>query len=63
MKIMKTVYKQEVNKIIKCKKSGAGTNDLYKPKLVGLTFSGDFMEFSSSEANSFISVDILDAPS
>jgi hypothetical protein len=28
------VYSQELNKIIKSKKSGAETNDLYKPKLV-----------------------------
>jgi hypothetical protein len=31
IKIMKTLYSQEVNKSIKSKKSGAGTNDLYKP--------------------------------
>jgi hypothetical protein len=33
-KIIKTVYSQELNKIMKSKKSGTGTNDLYKPKLV-----------------------------
>jgi hypothetical protein len=27
------VYSQELNKIMKPKKSGAGTNDFYKPKL------------------------------
>jgi hypothetical protein len=32
--MMKTVYSQELNKIMESKKSGAGTNDLYKPKLV-----------------------------
>jgi hypothetical protein len=34
IKIIKTVYSQELNKIIKSKKSGAGTKDLYKPKPV-----------------------------
>jgi hypothetical protein len=34
IKIIKTVYSQELNKIMKSKKSGAGTNDFYKPKLV-----------------------------
>jgi hypothetical protein len=33
-KIIKTVYSQELNKIMKSKKSGAVINDLYKPKLV-----------------------------
>jgi hypothetical protein len=32
MKMMKTAYSQEVNKIMMSKKSGAGTNDLYKPQ-------------------------------
>jgi hypothetical protein len=34
IKMMKTVYSQKLNKIIKSKKSGAETNNLYKPKLV-----------------------------
>jgi hypothetical protein len=34
IKIIKTVYSQELNKIMKSKKSGAGTNDFYKPQLV-----------------------------
>jgi hypothetical protein len=34
IKIIKTVHSQELNKIMKSKKTGAGTNDLYKPKLV-----------------------------
>jgi hypothetical protein len=34
IKIIKTVYSQELNKIMKSKKSGAGTIDLYKPELV-----------------------------
>jgi ribosome recycling factor len=32
-KKIKTVYSKELNKIMKSKKSGAGANDLYKPKL------------------------------
>jgi hypothetical protein len=32
--MIKTVYSQELNKVLKSKKSGAGTNGLYKPKLV-----------------------------
>jgi hypothetical protein len=36
IKTNKTVYSQELNKIKKSKKSGAGTNDVYKPKLVWL---------------------------
>jgi hypothetical protein len=34
IKIIKTVCRQELNKVMKSKKSGVGTNDLYKPKLV-----------------------------
>jgi hypothetical protein len=34
IKIIKTVYSQELKKIMKSKQSGAGTNDLYKPKMV-----------------------------
>jgi hypothetical protein len=34
IEIIKTVYSQELNKIMKSKQIGAGTNDLYKPKLV-----------------------------
>jgi hypothetical protein len=34
IKTIKRVYSQELNKIMKSKKSGAGTNDLYKLKLV-----------------------------
>jgi hypothetical protein len=34
IKMIKTVYSQELNKIMKSKKSGAGTNDFYKPKSV-----------------------------
>jgi hypothetical protein len=38
IKIIKTVYSQELNKTMKSKKSGAGTNDLHKPKLVASDF-------------------------
>jgi hypothetical protein len=34
IKMMKTVYSQELNKIVKSKKSGVGTNDVYRPQLV-----------------------------
>jgi hypothetical protein len=33
-KTIKTVYSQKLNKIMKSKESAAGTNYLYKPKLV-----------------------------
>jgi hypothetical protein len=33
IKMIKTVYSQELNKIMKSKKSGGEANDLYKPKL------------------------------
>jgi hypothetical protein len=36
IKMIKTVYSQEINIYMKSKKSGAGTNNLYKPKLVWL---------------------------
>jgi hypothetical protein len=42
IKIIKTVYSQEVNKIVTSKKRGAGTNDLYEPKLAW--FDIDFYE-------------------
>jgi hypothetical protein len=32
IKMMKTVYSQKVNKVMKSRKSGALTNDLYKPQ-------------------------------
>jgi hypothetical protein len=34
IKMIKTVYSQKLNKIMKSKKSCAGTDDLYKTKLV-----------------------------
>jgi hypothetical protein len=34
IKTIKTAYSQELNKIVKSKRSGAGINDLYKKKLV-----------------------------
>lgn len=33
IKSIRTTYKTELNKILKANKSGAGTDDLYKPKL------------------------------
>jgi hypothetical protein len=56
-KIIKTVYNQELKKIMKSKKSSAGTNDFYKPKLVAV------WNCVSYEANCFIIVGILNAPS
>jgi hypothetical protein len=43
IKMIKTVYSQELNKIMKSKKSGAGTNDLYKPKLVWFEKADSFL--------------------
>jgi hypothetical protein len=43
IKLNKTVYSQELNKIIKSKKSGTGTNDLYKPKLVWFEKADSFL--------------------
>jgi hypothetical protein len=40
IKIIKTVYSHELNKITRSKKSDAGTNDLYKPKLAAGDFYG-----------------------
>jgi hypothetical protein len=34
IKIIKTVYSQQLNEIMELKKSGVGTNALYTPKLV-----------------------------
>jgi hypothetical protein len=34
LKMIKTVYSEELNKIMKSKNSGAVTTDLYKPKPV-----------------------------
>jgi hypothetical protein len=34
VKMVKTVYSQEVNKIMKCRKSEVGTSYLYRPQLV-----------------------------
>jgi hypothetical protein len=36
------VYSQELNKIMKSKKSGAGTDDLHSQNWCGLTSAGDF---------------------
>jgi hypothetical protein len=64
IKMMKTVYSQEVNTTVNSKKSGAGTNDLHKPQLVWFDILTWFLWNSVSyEANSFIIVGILDTPS
>jgi hypothetical protein len=57
------VYSQELNKIMKPKKSGVVTNDLYKPKLVWFDIRRWLWNSVSYEANSFITVGIIDAPS
>jgi hypothetical protein len=43
LKTIKTVYRQELSKITKSKKSGAGTNNLYKPKLVWFEKADSFL--------------------
>ncbi|KAF5275138.1 hypothetical protein FQR65_LT16772 [Abscondita terminalis] len=43
IKTIKTVYRQEVNKIVKSKKSGSGTDDLYKPKLMWFARADSFL--------------------
>jgi hypothetical protein len=61
IKIMKTVYRQELNKI---KDKWCRTDDLYSQSWCGLTFAGDFLWNSVSyEANLFVIVGILDTPS
>jgi hypothetical protein len=60
-KIIKTVYSQELNKIMKSKKSGAVTV-LYKPKLLWFDIRRRFLWNSVSyEASCFIIVGTLDA--
>lgn len=44
IKTIKTVYRQEVNKIVKSKKSGSGTDDLYKPKLMWFARADSFLQ-------------------
>jgi DNA-binding ferritin-like protein len=65
MKTIKTVYSQELKNITKSKKkSGAGTNDLCKPQLVWFDIHKWFLWNSVSyEANCFIIVGVIDAPS
>jgi hypothetical protein len=63
IKIIKTVYSQKLNKIMKSKRCGAVTNDLYKPKLAWFDIRRWFVWNSVSyETNCFIIVGILDAP-
>lgn len=59
IKTIKTVYRQEVNKILKSKKSGSGTDDLYKPKLMWFTRADSFlrsMVMSRETTNNMVSV-------
>jgi len=37
IKNIRTTYNRELSKLLKSKKSGAGTNDIYKPALNGLS--------------------------
>jgi hypothetical protein len=43
LKTIKTVYKQELSKITKSKKSGVGTEVLYKPKLAWFEKADSFL--------------------
>jgi hypothetical protein len=43
LKTIKTVYRQELSKITKSKKSGVGTDDLYKPKLAWFEKADSFL--------------------
>ncbi|KAI4468047.1 hypothetical protein MML48_2g00001562 [Holotrichia oblita] len=44
LKTIKTVYRQELNKCIKSKKSGSGTDDVYKPKLIWFATANEFLK-------------------
>lgn len=58
LKTIKTVYRQELNKIFKSKKSGTGTVDLYTPKLVWFA-KADFLRsvtITRSATNNMVSV-------
>lgn len=59
IKTVKTVYRQEVNKILKSKKSGSGTDDLYKPKLMWFARADSFlrsMVITRETTNNMVSV-------
>ncbi|KAL1488823.1 hypothetical protein ABEB36_014619 [Hypothenemus hampei] len=43
IKSIKTIYSQELNKILKSKKSGAGREDLYTPKLTWFEIADRFL--------------------
>jgi hypothetical protein len=43
LKAITTAYRQELAKITKSKKSGAGTDDVYKPKLAWFEKADSFM--------------------
>lgn len=42
IKVIRDTYRNEVNKIKKSQKSGAGTEDIYKPKLVWFSTADSF---------------------
>jgi hypothetical protein len=64
IKMIKTLYNQEQNKIMRSKKSGERTNNLFEPKLVWFDILWWFLCNSLFYvANCFITVGILDAPS
>jgi hypothetical protein len=48
IKMIKTVYSQELNKIMKSKKSGTGTNDLYTLKLVWIEKADSFLRSATA---------------
>lgn len=59
IKTIKTVYRQEVNKILKSKKSGSGTDDLYKLKLMWFNRADSFlrsMVMSRETTNNMVNV-------
>jgi hypothetical protein len=59
IKIIKPVYSQELNKIMKSKKCGTGINDLCKPELVRFDIHRSFLWNSVFyEASCFLNVNI-----
>ncbi|KAJ8913067.1 hypothetical protein NQ315_006568 [Exocentrus adspersus] len=62
IKSIRTTYKVELNKILKANKSGAGTDDLYKPKLFWFAhadvFLGDVSVARESQSNLMRDIDM-----
>lgn len=52
IKSIRTTYKVELNKILKANKSGAGVEDLYKPKLFWFVQADEFLRGVSLPRNS-----------